>query len=452
MEQLNATERQGGDLKQPKNHVEHECIPPSIRDFKNLTSSEQVDLQQKLQEDPLVSIKKQEEETRRRLLQNPVQLKKLQDVLKMKSSKKKKKKKKSKSDDELDTKLAEKYSKLKGHLNDGSVKKETKKKKDSDLDRILLEKLKLFKDKYPNKLEDLLKVDSESNDSDSDSNKKDKRKNNKQKKGKQESSSSSDDDDSEDNRKYHRKKKLANNENFNTISSKNFNSENRKISKDRDRSTSSTSSDENRKRSTKSSKTNYNEKLSNYHKTEEQYKPSTSKSHPKHTYSPCRSKSRSPQRKKTKHETNSEDNSDEERQKPKIVNYGLVKADGSKIALSKKSHEKDVKLIDKSKPVDPKYERRKREKLSEEEIEKRRNEMMQNAKWRDTERVNNVKRYKEADRKESNKNERDYNPDFLKDQLRKSASSNTVESRIKANINNIQRSSRDMNTHFSRRY
>lgn len=59
----------------------------------------QVDLSAKLQEDPLMAIKKREEEARRAFLQNPVQLKKLQKALeaqkKMKNKKSKKKKRKS---------------------------------------------------------------------------------------------------------------------------------------------------------------------------------------------------------------------------------------------------------------------------------------------------------------------------------------------------------------------
>ncbi|XP_045480130.1 pre-mRNA-splicing factor CWC25 homolog isoform X2 [Harmonia axyridis] len=65
----------------PKNHVEHECLPPSIREYNKIVKSEQVDLQAKLQEDPLVLIKRREEETRRQFLQNPVQLKKLQEAM-----------------------------------------------------------------------------------------------------------------------------------------------------------------------------------------------------------------------------------------------------------------------------------------------------------------------------------------------------------------------------------
>lgn len=44
LEQLNAEEKQktSNQLSQPKNHVEHECIPPSIRDYNKITLADQV--------------------------------------------------------------------------------------------------------------------------------------------------------------------------------------------------------------------------------------------------------------------------------------------------------------------------------------------------------------------------------------------------------------------------
>lgn len=42
LEQLNETEKhQQLGVTQPKNHVEHECIPPSIRDYNKLQAVEQ---------------------------------------------------------------------------------------------------------------------------------------------------------------------------------------------------------------------------------------------------------------------------------------------------------------------------------------------------------------------------------------------------------------------------
>ncbi|PSN51285.1 hypothetical protein C0J52_05304 [Blattella germanica] len=91
-----------------------------------------------------------------------------------------------------------------------------------------------------------------------------------------------------------------------------------------------------------------------------------------------------------------------------------------------------------------------RKKLSEEELEQRRREMMNNAKWRETEREKNVARYRAQDEKEK-KNDKGYNQDFLRKQLSYAASHGTVESRIKSNLNNIQRSGREMDKNFARR-
>ncbi|XP_067624286.1 pre-mRNA-splicing factor CWC25 homolog [Eurosta solidaginis] len=87
-------------VKQSINHVEHEVIPFSIRAYRNIESKEQVDLQRKVMEDPLMLIKQREMESRKKILENPVKLKELHRILKseqlLKKSKKTKKSKKSK--------------------------------------------------------------------------------------------------------------------------------------------------------------------------------------------------------------------------------------------------------------------------------------------------------------------------------------------------------------------
>ena len=88
--------------------------------------------------------------------------------------------------------------------------------------------------------------------------------------------------------------------------------------------------------------------------------------------------------------------------------------------------------------------------LTEEEKEKRRREMMENASWRDKERVKNVQKYREEDAKEAK--QQDFNPEFIHKELLKSANSSSVESRVKSNIKSIQRSKGDMDRNFSRRH
>lgn len=79
-----AAEEQQSTQSVPKNHVEHECIPFSIRNLKSDIPpvDSQVDLARKLLEDPLVAIRKREVESRTQLLQNPVKLKQLSMLLK----------------------------------------------------------------------------------------------------------------------------------------------------------------------------------------------------------------------------------------------------------------------------------------------------------------------------------------------------------------------------------
>ena len=102
------------------NAVEYDCAPPSI--FAS-QAAHQVDLQRKLIEDPLVAIKKRELEDRRKILDNPVKMKALQEHIeelkrKKKAKKKKKKRKKSKgsdtddSDADLDLKLLKRIQKM----------------------------------------------------------------------------------------------------------------------------------------------------------------------------------------------------------------------------------------------------------------------------------------------------------------------------------------------------
>ncbi|XP_044766725.1 pre-mRNA-splicing factor CWC25 homolog [Coccinella septempunctata] len=150
----------------PKNHVEHECIPPSIRDYNKIVKSEQVDLQAKLQEDPLVLIKRQEEESRRQFLQNPVQLKKLQEAMETQL-------KKRSHHGKTDKKLKKKLKKLSKQLGKKDGYKKLKVSSDmledeEILDTILMHKFNLLKNELSeDDLKNILLGDcSESDDSD----------------------------------------------------------------------------------------------------------------------------------------------------------------------------------------------------------------------------------------------------------------------------------------------
>jgi hypothetical protein len=54
-----------------------------------------------------------------------------------------------------------------------------------------------------------------------------------------------------------------------------------------------------------------------------------------------------------------------------------------------------------------------RKKLSEKELEQKRQEMMDNAKWREKEREKNIANYRAQDEKEKTQN-KEYNGDFLR--------------------------------------
>merc|ERR1712018_178085 len=82
------------------NAVEYDCTPASI--FAS-HAEHQVDIQRKLQEDPLIALKQTEVDKRKRLLDNPLKMREIQSYIqKMKKKKKKKKSKKKKkgSDDD----------------------------------------------------------------------------------------------------------------------------------------------------------------------------------------------------------------------------------------------------------------------------------------------------------------------------------------------------------------
>lgn len=127
--------------------------------------------------------------------------------------------------------------------------------------------------------------------------------------------------------------------------------------------------------------------------------------------------------------------------------------------LSKRSHEKETysklssdtnrKYYKEDKNRD-KWNYKKKQDLTEEEKERRRQEMIANATWRDEERERNVKKYRIEEKKEID-SRKVYNQDFVTKQLAAAAEISTVASRIKANINNIQRSGRAMDTNFAKR-
>lgn len=425
LEQLNAQEKQQQlGIQPPKNHVEHECIPPSIRDYKEQLG-EQVDINAKLQEDPLIAIKKREEENRRQFLNNPIQIKKLQEALQFQKSKRKGKHKSSDSDSEheLNKKLAKK---LKSLGNSSIVKNKNKTSKKDVLDTILMHKYNQLKSQLTNTdIRDILEG-----------------------KKSERSSSSSDDNDSEENEKSKRikqKLKLKSKYKSHTLSNKSrCRSSSPEVKKYKNK------INESVKHRHRSRQSKSHDSVDNDYKKRKMEQISTCKSTNRRRSRSYSSSDSEPQRKRMPERYNSDSQSDSESHSKKNKNFGLVKPDGTKIPLIKSKSAYSLKET-KSQQVSKDSNIKKRGVLTEEEKDKKRKEMMENAFWRDKERANNIKLYRESNSKEDLAG-KEYKPEFLKKELLKSANNSSVESRIKANINNIQRSSGDMSKHFSKRY
>ncbi|XP_046468894.1 pre-mRNA-splicing factor CWC25 homolog [Neodiprion pinetum] len=421
-EQMAQAEKEAEQNRAPKNHVEYECIPPSLRFF---SGNEQVDLARKLQEDPLYAIKKKEMESRSQLLKNPVKLKQLKQLLEEQATKsraeKKHKKRKSKkqskhdsegsdSDKDLDNLLAAKYNKLKNKINE----------KD-----LLISVKKLQKQKK-----------------------------------KKESKKSSDSQETSEDEEMERK----------------TNSKDKSWKKQ-------PSIDENefKKRSHKSRVTSYDTERGHERVDRRRYKnnsysheedASGSKDKHKRTGSVNDTEGFQKNRHQTKRRRNSNDfgrksskslrsetkrlhspeyssNDEEEHHMKSRGNYGLIRSDGTKIVPSGTSNHLDTVKPHEKKMAEKRWVPPKREKLTEDEKERRRQEMMVNASWRDKEREQNVKRYRDEEKREIS--DKTYNKEFIRKQLAVAAEVGTVESRIKANMNNIQRSRRAMDTNFAKR-
>ncbi|XP_055595891.1 pre-mRNA-splicing factor CWC25 homolog [Uranotaenia lowii] len=446
-EQLDAQERAGPSvgISQPKNHVEHECIPFSIREYKGLEGSEQVDMVRKLMEDPLMAIKQKEVESRQKILQNPVKLKELHHLLKnddtikgKKGRKKEKKEKKKKSkkkrrdhssssrsasddsggdDRDLDKLLTEKYKKVQSRI-------DTEQNEDINLDKLLSMK-------YQKLSKELNKMSKS-----------------KKSKKKRHQSSSSEDDSSDSERERKVRKRNA-------------------VSREKDRS--GNPRQRNRSRS-----------LQRKHRSRTRSKSADRFSHRdrnrprsrEHKQSPDRFRKRSPSRDRKNHRTRSVSSSsnsspeeprrnphmdsDEEERRPAKKNFGLVTSSGKKLELNKRDEVKlykreEIKASQSSQK--PSWSRPEKKKiLTEEEMEARRREMLGNAAWRDQERQRNVKQYEDDDRRQEEKEgHRKYDKEFVNRQFKHAADNETVERRIKSNRNNIQRAGGSMSNNFARR-
>lgn len=442
----------------PINHVEHEVIPFSIRQYKGLAGTEQVDMARKLMEDPLMLIKQKEMETRRQILQNPVKLKELHKMLKAekesqkkkKSKKEKKKKKKHKksdsdtdeSDVDLDKALAEKYKKLQGAL--ASTTKDSDDEEEGNVDKLLSLKFEVLS-------KELDKMTGSK----------------KKKKKKRDSSSSSDD--------------------FNVSKSKNREEFKRRDSPKRD-DRRSDRTEYRRKPSRSPQRRNFPSREERRRQSPRRYERHASprrstnnrrdRSPPRRDRTPPRreqKRSRTPEKRKrpspplnsrkrtpssSSESPDEPQNYDSDDNRPTKRTFGLVTADGKGISVKKssstrctsRSPPKKEKSSTSKPPQKQETSKLKPTRMTQEEIDARLKEMMSNASWREKERAEKVNKYRENEKREQEEAKKDFDKDFLTKQLKKTANSTmSVESRIKSNLNNIQRSSRTMESNFARR-
>ncbi|XP_042341289.1 pre-mRNA-splicing factor CWC25 homolog [Plectropomus leopardus] len=126
-------------------------------------------------------------------------------------------------------------------------------------------------------------------------------------------------------------------------------------------------------------------------------------------------------------------------------------------AYSSSSHRGDRKVEPRA--SSPQRERHQRQrhhvskKLSAEELERKRREMMDQAKQREEDRENNVKRYKRQDEQEKQREQNvkhDRHAGFIHNMKLESAASSSLEDRVKRNIHSIQRTAASLDNFMKR--
>ncbi|XP_071361321.1 pre-mRNA-splicing factor CWC25 homolog [Trachinotus anak] len=124
---------------------------------------------------------------------------------------------------------------------------------------------------------------------------------------------------------------------------------------------------------------------------------------------------------------------------------------------SSSSHRSDRKVEPRaSSPPRERYHRQRNhisKKLSAEDLERKRQEMMDGAKQREEDRENNVKRYKRQDEQERQREQNvkhDRHAGFIHNMKLESAASSSLEDRVKRNIHSIQRTPASLDNFMKR--
>ncbi|KAK3594844.1 hypothetical protein CHS0354_005767 [Potamilus streckersoni] len=517
-----------------------------------------MDMQTKMREDPLFAIRKKEEEAKRRLLQNPVKMKRLQQMIDQKKTERKEHKKAKKkhknrdsdsdSDDDIMAKYLNIINRKQKSGNDGRQKSQSECQRENQRGRspFLMEK----GDKQQSRTGDRSKQ-WESNSHDEDDQRKEKNYKNREKKegrnedwrkregrrdlesdherhrqhgdidtGRMQRDSNLDFDhcvNFHGNRKVHSSRKRRDSDSDNDSHSRNSDtSKQRKEwseseragyhrNKEKDqigKQTFSDSEDDNYS-------SNRKDKRSGRHKHSDIDEENKEKRFDKRNFGLEYRHSSKETRKKQRH-SDSEDNhhgkkqrhsdseddhhsnkraktgrlkssskseddrkSNDGQQKNKTYGYGLVMPRGvspvrkfkrasssdrsrsSKMSGSRSPSPKRMKPSpnqSKTRPLENKSGSTGRRVLSEEERKRRLEEMMDNAKWREDQRKQNVTRYREEEKREEEDQRKDFDSShFLKPMISGHVEKSSVEDRLKRNKYNILRTNADLDRGFSKK-
>ncbi|KAL4003441.1 Pre-mRNA splicing factor family protein [Acanthocheilonema viteae] len=146
-------------------------------------------------------------------------------------------------------------------------------------------------------------------------------------------------------------------------------------------------------------------------------------------------------------ENDSNENESTEEDKKSQKKYGLMNT-GKHEVRKRKEVDNPYKALPK-KQIEA-YKRSERRQLTEEEMEIKRKEMLENANWRDEVRVKNIKRNARRDEEENRRNE-GKTANFIRPMLNNAASTMTVEQQLKSHRRELQRTSGFTEQKFVRR-
>ncbi|UYV69781.1 DNAJC7, partial [Cordylochernes scorpioides] len=170
--------------------------------------------------------------------------------------------------------------------------------------------------------------------------------------------------------------------------------------------------------------------------------------HKKKATSPPSHRHRSPDNHRKRAHSSSDDGSEDERS-ARERKYGLIvnsKSSGRPVVDPRKNPYQA-----RGKPQREPTPDRRGNKKSAEEMEKLREQMLADAKWREEQRAAQVSKYRQQDEEEDRKNRKTKEAKFITPLLNKAVESSSVEGRIKQNMFKIQRSGRAMENNFARR-